>query len=180
MKKTGHLFIIGIIIIAILVLAVFTGYKSMKPSVSEKDIAVEAVLGSNNTGVTNDKEYVLDISMTKNKDCHIIVYPYIEGLGGMAFNNVDDKVYYVPNNIGYDTLTEPVAVDELKKEGAVETGKDISLDGFWFPYNAGQYKTRVYLDGTDSFKENPVLVCVYTEKKLGKQFTWAKTVPINN
>lgn len=179
--KNKPLFI-GISITAMLVLTAFAGYKSMKPSVNEKDIAVEAILARNNTGVTNDKEYVLDISMNKNKDCQIIVYPYIEGLGAMAFNNVDDRLYYVPNNIGYDGLTEPVAVDELKKEGAVETGKDISLYGFWFPYNAGQYKTRVYLDETDSFKEvkNPVLVCVYTEEKLGKQFTWAKTVPINS
>ena len=130
--------------------------------------------------VNNYKEYLLSIKMTKNKDCQIAVYPYIDGLGQMSFSEKDKEDYYVPGSVGSDGVTEPIAIKELKKKNIIETGKDVSLIGFWFPDKAEQYKARVYLGKLVNFNavKHPILVYVYTEKKFGKELTWAKIVPV--
>lgn len=180
MRKTGLNSIIGIMIILIIVLIVIIWYKNIKPSVTDRNITVNAVLELNNTDVNDYKEYLLSISMTKHKDCNIAVYPYIDGLGQMAFSEKDKEEYYVPGSVGSHGVSETIAIKELKKKNIIDNGKDVSLIGFWFPDNAGLYKARVYLSKLDNFKavKNPVLVCVYSEKKYGKELAWAKTVPI--
>ncbi len=182
MIKNNRKYLIGLIVMVIMFIsAVMIRYENIGPSAMAGDIEVEGVLELNNTGIRNDKEYVLNIKMTKNKNCHIITYPYIDGLGYMTFNEGDKENYYVPGSIGSDGVTEPIGITALKNNNIIANGTDISLYGFWFPDEAGQYKARMYFNKLDTFKEikNPVLVCVYTEEKYGKQLTWSKIIPIS-
>ena len=168
--------VIGVIVISTVVI----WYKSIKPSAIQSDIAVEAILELNNTDINNYDEYLLNIKMTKNKNCQVAVYPYIEGLGNINFSKVDMEEYYLPGSIGSDGVTESIAITQLKNNNLIENRKNVSLCGFWFPYEVGEYKSKVYLDKFDTFKKikNPVLVCVYTENKYGKELKWSKIVPI--
>ena len=102
----------------------------------------------------------------------VAVYPYIEGLGNMNFSKDDIEEYYLPGSIGCDGVTEPIAINELKNNNLIENVKDVSLTlgGFWFPYEAEEYKSKIYLDKLNTFikVKNPVLVCVYTEKNMAR------------
>ena len=169
---------ISIIFIFIIVAVVIS--KNFKPSSTENDIVVEGVLQPNKTGVCDYKEYMLNIKMIKNKDCHVIIYPYIKGLGDITFSEKDKVGYYLPSSIGSDGITEPIAINELKNKNIIENESNVSLTGFWFPDSVGNYKARAYLGKSENFKEikDPLLVCVYTEKKYGKLLTWSKVVPI--
>lgn len=169
-------FAITIIIISIIVIS----YTSNKPSITEADISIKGVLQLNNTGEKNYKEYVINVEMNKNKNCSVALYPYIAGLGQMSFSNKDKDSYYVPGSIGSDGVTEPIAVNELKSKNIMERNSKDSLTAFWFPYEAGKYKTRIYMEKLDDFVKikNPVLVCVFNEEKFGKQFTWSKIIPV--
>jgi hypothetical protein len=122
----------------------------------------------------------MDINIIKSKDSHVAIYPYIDGLGMMTFSTQEKEGYFVPGSIGSDGVTELIAITELKNNGLIDDGKDVSLVGFWFPDEAGKYKARIYLDKFDSFKsiKNPVLVCVYSDEKYGKTLTWSKIVPV--
>ncbi len=176
--------LIGIAAIAIIciliIVAVVIPKNYIKPSSTENDIVVEGVLQPNKTGVCDYKEYMLNIKMVKNKDCHVIIYPYIKGLGDITFSEKDKVGYYLPDSIGSDGITEPIAINKLKNINIIENESNVSLAGFWFQDSAGKYKARAYLGKTDNFTEikNPLMVCVYTEKKFGKLLTWAKVVPI--
>jgi hypothetical protein len=173
-------YLIGIIIVAIIISTIVISYKSIKPSASQRDIVVQGTLQLNNTGSNNYKEYLLSVNITKNKDCHIMMYPYVEGLANISFNEKEEEGYYNPGTVGSDGVTEPIARNELKSNNIAVTSNEISLIGFWVPYEMGQYKAKIYLDKLDTFKgiRNPVLVCVYTEKKYGKKLTWSKVVPL--
>lgn len=176
--KNRFVWIIAILSIIIIAVAIFI--LGAKPSATDKDIEIEAVLQLNNTGICDYKEYALSINMIKNKDSNIIIYPYIMGLGQISFSEKGKDDYYLPGSVGSDGITERIAINRLKSENIIQNETDISLIGFWFPDNVGQYKTRLYLSKLDSFTEikNPVLVCVYIEEKYGKQLTWSKIVPI--
>jgi hypothetical protein len=182
LKNKIKYLIVKIIIGVIVISTVFIWYKSIKSSVIQSDIVVEAVLELNNTEMNSYDEYLLNIKITKNKNCQVAVYPYIEGLGNMNFSKGDIEEYYLPGSIGSDGVTEPIAINELKNNNLIENLKDVSLTlgGFRFPYEAGHYKSKIYLDKLDTFikVKNPVLVCVYTEKKYGKKLTWSKVVSI--
>ena len=181
MKKNKFKYLIKKAIISVIIIvAVGIWHKSLKPSAIHSDIEVEAILELNNTDINNYNEYVLYIKMTKNKDCNVAIYPYVEGTGNMNFGNVDMKEYYIPGSIGSDGVTEAIAITDLENNNLIDIGEDISLYGFCFPDKAGEYKTKTYLDKFDIFKKikNPVLVCVYTENKYGKELTWSKIVPI--
>ena len=170
----------GIIVIIFLAALAVVAYNNVKPSATKGDIAAEAALKINDTTNNTYKEYVMDINFTKNKDCSVAVYPYIDGLGMPTFSAQEKEGYFIPGAIGSDGVTEPIAITELKNNNLIDAGKDVSLVGFWFPYEAGQYKARVYLDKFDNFLaiKNPVLVCVYLEEKYGRQLTWTKVVPV--
>lgn len=167
---------IGAFLIAIVIVA----YCNIKPTATKEDIAIEAALQINDTANNEHKEYLVDINITKNKDGHVIIYPYIDGLGMMTFITNEKEGYFVPGSIGSDGVTKAIATTELKNNDLINSGNDISLIGFWFPDEAGKYKARIYLDKFDSFKaiKNPVLVCVYKEEKYGKDLTWSKIIPI--
>ncbi|MDF2943039.1 MAG: hypothetical protein K0S01_1897 [Herbinix sp.] len=168
----------GIIIIVILLLLVIVGYENIKPSALENDIHVKASIRLNDTDNCDHKEYVLDTSMMKDKNCHIILYPYIEGLGMMTYSEIEEEDYFLLNSVGSDGFIEPIAVNALRN--SFEVSKNISLTGFWVPDEVGQYKVRTYFDKLDAFEElnNPVLVCVFYEEKFGKQLKWTKIIPI--
>ncbi len=168
------------VIIGIAAIAVVISKNYIKHSSTENDIVVEGVLQPNKTGVCGYKEYMLNINMTKNKDCHVIIYPYIKGLGDITFSEKDKVGYYLPSSIGSDGITEPIAINELKNVNIIDNASNVSLTGFWFPDSIGKYKARAYLGKIDNFKEikNPLLICVCTEKKFGKLLTWSKVVPI--
>jgi hypothetical protein len=172
--------IIGVIVVVFFVAIVIVAYSNIKQSVTKEDITVEAILQINNTTHNEHKEYLMDINIIKNKDSHISIYPYIEGLGMMTFSDQEEEGYFVPGSIGSDGITEPTAITELRNNNLIYDAKDVSLVGFWFPDEAGQYKARIYLDKFDSFKEikNPVLVCVYLEEKYGRKLMWSKIVPV--
>ncbi len=112
-----------IIFIFTIVVAVDISKNYIKPSSTEKDIVVEGVLQPNKTGFCDYKEYMLNIKMIKNKDCHIIIYPYIEGFGDITFSEKDKVGYYLPGSIGSDGITEPIAISELKKVNIIYTEK---------------------------------------------------------
>lgn len=171
---------IGIIAVVSLVVIVIVSYNNVKPSATKEDITVEATLQINDTTKNTYKEYLIDINVIKNKDCHVAIYPYIEGLGMMTFSTQEKEGYFVPGSIGSDGVTEPIAIAELKNNNLIYDGKDVSLVGFWFPDEDGQYKARIYLDKFESFKaiKNPVIVCVYIEEKYGRELTWTKVVPV--
>lgn len=173
-------YLIGIIIITIIISTIVISYKSIKPSATQSDIVVQGILQPNNTGTNNYKEYLLSVNITKKKNCHIMIYPYVEGLANISFSEKEEEGYYNPGAVGSDGVTEPIARNELKSNNIVVTNNEISLIGFWVPDEAGQYKEKIYLDRLDTFKEirNPVLICVYTEKKYGKELTWSKIVPL--
>lgn len=176
MKKSKLKYLIRTIVIGVILIpTVSIWYKNIKPSANQSDIAIEAMLELNNTDINNYDEYLLNIKMTKNKNCRVAVYPYIEGLGNMNFSKGD-----LQGGIGSDGVTEPIAITELKNNNLIDNRKNVSLIGFWFPYEIGEYKSKIYLDKFDTFKniKNPVLVCVYTEKKYGKNLSWSKVVPI--
>lgn len=181
MKNNKLKYLIVIIFIgAIVISTVVILYKSIKPSAIQSDIVVEAILELNNTDMNNYDEYELNIKMTKSKNCQIAVYPYIKGLGNMNFSKGDNEEYFLPGSIGSDGVTEQIAITELKNNNFIEKIEDVSLYGFWFPYEVGEYKSKIFLDKFDTFKKinNPVLVCVYAEKRYGKELTWSKVVPI--
>ena len=172
---------IGIIIaVVLLAIMLIVEYSKIKPSATKEDITVEATLQINDTTNNTYDEYLVDISIIKNRDSHVIVYPYVDGLGAMAFSTEEKEEYFRPGSIGSDGITEPIAISELKNNNLIDEGKDVSLVGFWFPDEAGQYEARIYLDKLDDFKEikKPVLVCVYKEEKYGKELTWSKVVPV--
>ena len=176
MKKSKLKYVIRTIVIGVILISIVSiWYKNIKPSANQNDIVVEAILEPNNTDINDYDEYLLNIKMTKNKNCQVVVYPYIEGLGNMNFSKGD-----LQGGIGSDGVTELIAITELKNNNFIDNRKDISLCGFWFPYEIGEYKSKIYLDKLDTFKniKNPVLVCVNTEKKYGKELTWSKVVPI--
>lgn len=172
--------IIGIIIIVSLVAIVIVAYSNIKPLATKEDITVEATLQINDTTNNTYKEYLMDINIIKNKEGHVAIYPYIDGLGMMTFNTQEKEGYFIPGSIGSDGVTEPIAINELKNNNLIYDEKDVSLVGFWFPDEAGQYKARIYLDKFDSFEsiKDPVLVCVYIDEKFGRKLTWAKIVPV--
>lgn len=114
-SKQKYLFrVIAIIIIFISI--VVLSYYNIKPSASQKDIIVQGVLELNKTGVNSYKEYLLSINMTKNKDSNIAIYPYIEGLGLMAFSEEDRGEFYLPGSVGSGGVTEPIAIKELQRK----------------------------------------------------------------
>jgi len=170
------------IIISLILLAMFlmVGYSNIKPSATQEDISVEATLQINDTANNTYDEYLVDISIIKKRDSQVVIYPYVEGLGAMTFNSDEKEEYFRPGAIGSDGVTEPIAITELKNSNLIDEGNDVSLIGFWFPDEEGQYKARIYLDKFDDFKEikNPALVCVYIEEKYGKKLTWSKVVPV--
>lgn len=170
----------SLIAIVFLVAIIIVACSNIQPSATKEDITVEASLQINNTTNNTHKEYLIDINIIKKKDSHVIIYPYIDGLGMMTYSTKEKEGYFIPGSIGSDPVTESVAITELKNNNLIEEGEDVSLVGFWFPDEAGEYKARIYLDKLDSFKEikDPVLVCVYREEKYGKELTWAKIVPI--
>lgn len=170
----------SMILICIGIVLVLIDY-NLKPSVSIEDIKVDATLQRNETNAYPHKEYIIDINMIKNKDCNVIIYPYIQGLGMMTYNLNEQEDYFIPSSIGSDGVTVNLATSELRKLNLIQDKDELSLIGFWFPEKEGSYKSRVYLEMLDDFNKinNPVLVCVYLEEKLGKQLTWAKVYPIN-
>jgi hypothetical protein len=171
---------IGIIIIMFLVAAVFIKYRNIEPSAIEKDIIVEATLQLNKTDKNKHKEYLLDINIIKNIESHVIIYPYLEGLGMITYSSEEKEGYFIPSSIGSDNITKRTAVKELRNKNLVGAEDDIELTGFWLPDEAGQYKAQVYLDKLDNFQEikNPVLACVYRDEILGRELTWSKIIPI--
>lgn len=165
---------------AVLAAIVIAVYCNIKPTATKEDITLEAALRINDTTNNEDKEYLVDIDIIQNKESHVIIYPYIKGLGTMAFSTGEKEGYFVPGSVGSDGVTEAIAITELKNKKLIDSVNDVSLIGFGFPEEVGQYKARVYLDKLDSFKgiENPVLICVYKEEKYGKELTWSKVIPI--
>ena len=176
LNKYKRKMLIGVFLIAVVIVA----YCNIKPTATKEDITVEATLQINDTTNNKHKEYLVDINITKNKRSHVIIYPYIDGLGMITFSTNEKEGYFVPGSVGSDGVTETMAITELKNNNLINSGKDVSLIGFWFPNEAGQYKARIYLDKFDSFKaiKNPVLVCVYKEEKYGKDLTWSKSIPV--
>lgn len=181
MRKKKLQYAIGIIsMIAIFVLVGSIFYKNIKYSVTESDILVEGALKLNSTGINDYKEYLLEIKMILNKDCHMIIYPYIKDFGPISFGEEVNDNYYVPSSIGRDSFTESTALHELKRNNIIDNEDNISLVGFWVSDKTGQYVARTYLDTLKSIDEikNPVLVCVYVEEKHGKKLSWSKIIPI--
>lgn len=171
---------IEMIIVVLLAILLIVGYSNIKPSATKKDITVEATLKINDSTNNTHDEYLVDINIIKDRDSHVVVYPFIDGLGAMAFSTEEKEEFFVPGSIGSDGVTEAIAIAELKNKNLINKGEDVSLVGFWFPDEAGQYKARVYLDKLGDFKEinDPFLVCVYKEQKYGKELTWSKVVPV--
>lgn len=168
-----------IIVVSLIVIAI-VAYDNIKSSATKEDVTIEATVQINDTSNNTHKEYLIDININKTKNSNLAIYPYIEGLGIMTFSSNEKEGYFIPGSIGSDGVTEAIAISELRNNNLIYEGNDISLVGFWFPYEEGQYKARIYLDKFDDFEEikNPVLVCVYLEKKYGKELTWSKIVPV--
>jgi hypothetical protein len=178
LNKTKYL--IEVIVVIILVFIVIIAYKNIEPSVTENDIMIEATLRLNDTDNIVYKEYLLDTNITKNKNCNVIIYPYIEDIGAITYNKKEGDGYVILDSIGSDGITDAIALKEIKNTNLVNAGDDISLVGFWVPEEVGQYKVRTYFGKLDNFQEiiNPVLVCVFREEKFGKELTWSKLIPI--
>lgn len=170
------------VIVVVLLLGVV--YKvidySLRASSTEKDISIHATLKKNDSDKYVDCDYILDVSITKNKDANIMIYPYIEDRTRFTYSEDEDSSFYIPSSIGSDGITFPLVQNEFKYYINDEDEGLYSLIGFGFPDEKGTYTSRFYVN-TDKKLEslkNPYLACVYLEKKLWKQITWTSVIPI--
>ncbi|SFP74369.1 hypothetical protein [Caldicoprobacter faecalis] len=118
----------SLIAIVFLVAIIIVVYSNIQPSATKEDITVEASLQINNITNNTHKEYLIDI--IKKKDNHVIIYPYIDGLGMMTYSTKEKEGYFIPGSSGSDPVTESVAITELKNNNLIEEGEDVSLVGF--------------------------------------------------
>lgn len=159
------------VILAVIVVVLLFGvaYKiidyNLRASSTEEDISIQIILRKNDSGKYVDCDYILDVSITKNRDANIALYPYIEDETRFTYSEDEDSSFYITGSIGSDE----------KAEGLY------SLIGFGFPDEKGTYTSRFYVN-TDKELESlqePYLACVYLEQKLWKQITWTTIIPIS-
>lgn len=171
------------VIVVVLLLGVV--YKvidyNLRASATEKDISIQATLKKNDTDKYVDCDYILDVSITKNKDANIMIYPYIEDKTRFTYSEEEDSSFYIPGCVGSDGITSSLAQNELMNYINDEDEGLYSLIGFGFPDEKGTYKSRFYvnLDRQLESLQDPYLACVYLEKKLWKQITWTSVIPIS-
>jgi hypothetical protein len=127
-----------------------------------------------------DYEYVLTVEIEKNEDCHVILYPYVLGMGDLSYFISENDTFYIPDSIGSDSNTEQIASNLLKREGLMSDLQSSNLVGFWFPEEKGLYKSRIYFNEEPWFDsiQSPKIVVVYYEERDNLIFTWTKLVDI--
>lgn len=182
MSSKNKVIIIASIIVSVLLgVLVNIAYNNIKPSAIEEDIKIEATIKINDTSIHLHKDYIIDVTIEKNKESYVFVYPYMDGLGSITYSPEDEKQgYFVPGSIGGSGMIQSIVIDELKENNLIDDTTDLSVVGLSFPKEEENIKARLYINKLDSFEEmkNPVLVCVYSEKKFGKVLSWSKIVPV--
>lgn len=151
---------------------------NLHASSTADDVSIQAILRKNDSDKYVDCDYILDVSITKNKDANIALYPYIEDEARFTYSEDEDSSPYIPGSIGSDGIS--LSQNDLMIHSNDEDEGVYSLIGFGFPDEKGTYKSRFYVNSDKQLEslQEPYLACVYSEQKLWKQITWTTIIPI--
>ncbi|WFR57213.1 hypothetical protein QA584_27005 [Anaerocolumna sp. AGMB13025] len=154
-------------------------YCNIKPTINKEDVTIEATLGLNTTGKSEYQKYCLDIKVIKSKKGILNIYPYFNGLKNLTFDSTDGNKFFVPENLGAGGENYIIAKKILRDNNFL-INNDLPIVSYILPNEAGEYISRFYINSEKDLSEieNPLILCIYTERRFGKKLSWVKKIPI--
>ncbi|WP_167957728.1 hypothetical protein [Anaerosporobacter faecicola] len=166
------------VVVFIIVILFCGGYYLYKLSnlPKEGDVDIQASLQYDYA----QKGYDLELYISKHRNSHTIIYPYIDGLSIYTFSQTNSSALYVPDSIGYDGITQNKAKERLREKTYQNSFEN--LVGFWIPDDEGKYETKLFYpkDNDSAYINNAYVVCVTKTELFGKVYTCSKIVSVTN
>ncbi len=177
MKNNKKILQVSIILFVISLCLYF--YFNRITEVKVDDVTLKASIVDNSLNHMEDHNYILNVEIEKKKDCYVILYTHMLGLGDLSYFIEENKSFHIPDSMGGDRNTEQIASRVLKREGLMSDQQSGNLIGFWFPEEKGVYKSRIYFNlDLQEPVQSPKIVVVYYEERNGRIFSWTKLVDI--
>jgi hypothetical protein len=172
-----------VFVLTVLTAALYLYFNEKTKAAIPEDIEIEAVLKPNKNEKMKHHDFVLEVTVHKKKDSQHLIYPYLEGLEGMSFDNKEEDGYYVPGSIGTSNGDEVLVEQAFREKQLLYEAHKSSFIGFYSPAEAGVYKMRLYFREVENFTamDNMYLTYVHRgEKGFGLDKSWTKIIKIKS